>query len=169
MADEGRRNFIGWGFGGFAALGGIASLIPMKKAWDPIPSALSGGFTTVNLSTLADAKLSIVTWRGKPIFVMKKSDAMIKDDDRDIIVGGKRYMVAIGLCTHLGCIPTYREGKMDFKCPCHGGEFDANGKNTFGPPPSPLVIPPFEITDSNTIVLGKEGPEYKKLLAAAQA
>ncbi len=167
MEDKGRRNFIGWGFGGFAAIGAAAALIPMKKAWDPLPSALSSGFISVNLESLQEGKLNIIKWRGKPIFVMKKSAAMPKEDERDVVVGDTRYLVVIGLCTHLGCIPTYREGKMDFKCPCHGGEFDASGKQTFGPPPKPLVIPPFSLKGS-TIVLGEEGPEYKKL-AAAQA
>lgn len=162
MADLKRRNFIGWGFGSFAAVGGLAALIPMKKTWDPLPSALSSGFVTVNMETLTPGKLNIIKWRGKPIFVMKKTEEMPKAPERDVVINGSHYLVVIGLCTHLGCIPTYREGKMDFKCPCHGGEFNTNGVNTFGPPPKPLVIPPFKI-DGTTIVLGEEGPEYKKL------
>ncbi len=162
MADLKRRNFIGWGFGGLAAVGGLAALIPMKKTWDPLPSALSSGFITVNMEALTPGKLNIIKWRGKPIFVLRKTEEMPKEADRDIVINGTHYLVVIGLCTHLGCIPTYREGKMDFKCPCHGGEFDISGKNTFGPPPKPLPIPPFKI-EGSTIVLGEEGPEYKKL------
>jgi ubiquinol-cytochrome c reductase iron-sulfur subunit len=165
MADKGRRNFIAWGFGGFAAIGGLASLVPMKRAWDPLPSALSSGFVTVDMASLPEGKLNVIKWRGKPIFVMKKSAAMPVEVDREIVIGDSRYLVVIGLCTHLGCIPSFREGKRDFKCACHGGEFDASGKNTFGPPPSPLVIPPFEIKGTS-IVLGEEGPEYKKLRKA---
>ena len=52
-----------------------------------------------------------------------------------------------------------------FKCACHGGEFDASGVNTFGPPPIPMVIPPFKI-EGTKLVLGNEGPEYAKLKQA---
>ena len=165
MADKGRRNFIAWGFGGFAAAGGLISLVPMKKAWDPLPSALSSGFVTVDTAGLPEGKLNIIKWRGKPIFVLKKSPNMPAETDRDVMIGNDRFLVVIGLCTHLGCIPTYRENKVDFQCPCHGGRFDLSGKQTFGPPPKPLVIPPFEIKGTS-IVLGEEGPEYKKMLAA---
>lgn len=165
MVDKSRRNFIGWGFGGVAAIGAAAALVPMKRTWDPNPSALSSGFTSVNLESLPEGTPTKILWRGKPVFLLKKSDAMEKDATRDIVANGNHYMVAIGLCTHLGCIPTWREGTLDFKCPCHGGEFNASGKQTFGPPPKPLVIPPFS-QDGTTIVLGEEGPEYKKLLEA---
>jgi ubiquinol-cytochrome c reductase iron-sulfur subunit len=165
MADKGRRNFIAWGFGGFAAIGGVAALVPMKKAWDPLPSALSSGFTTVELSSLEAGKLNKIKWRGKPVFVMKKTADMPVDEVRDLKVGADSFLVVIGLCTHLGCIPTFDSGKFNFKCPCHGGEFDISGKQTFGPPPTPLVIPPFKVTGTS-IVLGEEGPEYQKMLTA---
>ncbi len=165
MADNSRRSFIGYAFGGFAAVGVAAALVPMKKAWDPVPSALSSGFTQVNLAVLEAGKLNILKWRGKPIFVLKKTPEMPSDEKRDVVVGDERFMVAIGLCTHLGCIPTYRESKLDFKCACHGGEFNASGVNTFGPPPRPLDIPPFS-QNGNIIVLGEEGPEYHKMVAA---
>ena len=165
MADSSRRSFMGYAFGGVAAVGGIAALVPMKQAWDPLPSALSSGFKEINLSNLEAGKLKIVKWRGKPIFLLKKTATMEKDENRDIVDGDSRYMVTIGLCTHLGCIPTFREGKEDFKCACHGGEFTASGVQKFGPPPRPLDIPPFKQSGS-TIVLGEEGPEYQKMLAA---
>ena len=72
----------------------------------------------------------------------------------------------IGLCTHLGCIPAYRNDVHDFKCACHGGEFSADGVHKFGPPPRPLDIPPFKL-DGVTLVLGEEGPEYKAMMAKA--
>ena len=165
MADSSRRSFIGYAFGGTAAVGAVAALVPMKQAWDPLPSALSSGFKEIDLSKLDEGKLKIEKWRGKPIFLLKKSSDMPKDDIRDISVDGVNYMVTIGLCTHLGCIPSYREGKQDFKCACHGGEFTTSGVQKFGPPPRPLDIPPYKITGS-MIVLGEEGPEYQKMLAA---
>jgi len=166
MKDESRRGFIGKAFGAVAAVGGVASLLAMKKTWDPLPSVMTAGFTTVDVSALEANKLQISVWRGKPIFILKYTDDMKPTDGRSVKVGDHYYSVMIGLCTHLGCIPGYEEGTKMFKCACHGGEYSADGKQTFGPPPRPLDIPPFKINGS-TLVLGEEGPEYKAMMAKA--
>ena len=163
--ETNRRDFIGYSFAAVAAVGGAASLVGMKQAWDPLPSVLAGGFTEIQLSSLKAGSPETFTWRGKPIFVLKKSADMEKAD-RDLVVGEDRFTVAIGLCTHLGCIPAWK--KDTWKCACHGGEFNASGKQTFGPPPRPLDLPPFEVKGT-TIVLGNEGPEYKDIAAAMMA
>ena len=108
--------------------------------------------------------LNVEKWRGKPIFILKKT-AQMEADDRDVIIGSDRYHVSIGLCTHLGCIPAYKKDDHKFLCACHGGEFDASGHNIKAPAPSPLEIPPFKI-DGTKLVLGEEGPEYKKMFDA---
>lgn len=161
-----RRCFIGFSFGAVAAVGGLFALGAMKKTWDPLPSVRAAGFTTVDLSPLKDGEFSQVEWRKKPIFIVKKSADMKPNDNRDIVMGDGRYMVVIGLCTHLGCIPSWSAANKHFKCACHGGEFDDSGLNTFGPPPRPLDIPPFRI-DGTKLVLGETGPEYEKLVAKA--
>lgn len=158
---------MGYVFGGVAGVGAVASLYAMKRSWDPLPSVKAAGFTTVDLSSCVANKLVVEKWRGKPIFVLRKTPEMVaaqtpEQTARDIVIGNDHYMVNIGLCTHLGCIPAYRDKKHDFLCACHGGEFDASGIDTKAPPPSPLVIPPFKI-NGNTLVLGEEGPEYKKM------
>ena len=164
---QSRRDFLGMAFGGFAAAGGVMALGAMKKTWDPLPSVKAAGFTTVDLSPLQEGKLNTIVWRGKPIFIMKKTAAMKKNENRDVLVGNADYTVMIGLCTHLGCIPSWEPKKMQYKCACHGGEYDLNGVNTFGPPPRPLDIPPFKI-DGTKLVLGEVGPEYKKLTEKAE-
>ncbi|HEO98806.1 MAG: Rieske 2Fe-2S domain-containing protein [Campylobacterales bacterium] len=161
MKEQGRRDFMGMALGGFTALGGLGALYAMKRSWDPLPSVKAAGFTTIDLSAAQENVLNIEKWRGKPIFVLKKS-ADMKADDRDVVVGSDRFHVTIGLCTHLGCIPAYLPGEKIFRCACHGGEFDASGHEIFGPPPSPLEIPPFKL-EGTTIVLGEEGPEFKKM------
>ena len=161
---KGRRDFMGMALGGFTALGGIGALYAMKRSWDPLPSVKAAGFTTVDLSGAQENVLNVEKWRGKPIFVLKKSKDM-KADDRDVVIGSDRFHVSIGLCTHLGCIPAYIGDEHKFKCACHGGEFDASGHQIFGPPPSPLEVPPFKV-DGTKIVLGEAGPEYKKMLDA---
>ena len=160
MSNEtNRRDFIGYSFAAVAAVGGAASLVGMKQAWDPLPSVLSGGFTTIDLTPIKPGKPETFSWRGKPIFVLKKTTDM-ENSQRDLVVGSDRYTVAIGLCTHLGCIPAWK--KTEWKCACHGGAFNASGKQTFGPPPRPLDLPQFSV-EGNTIVLGNEGPEFKKI------
>ncbi len=168
--ENSRRGFMGKAFGAVAGVGAVGALYAMKKTWDPLPSVKAAGFTTVDLSAVEPNKLVIEKWRGKPIFILKKTPEMVakqtkEETARDVIVDGEHYLVCIGLCTHLGCIPAYRSAKEDFKCACHGGEFDSSGINTKAPPPSPLVIPPFKI-QGKSVVLGEEGPEYKKMKEA---
>jgi len=164
MTDESRRGFIGKAFGAVAGVGAIASLVAMKKTWDPLPSVMAAGFTTVDVSKMEPNKLNIVVWRGKPVFVLKYTEDMKPTDGRNVKIDGHYFSVMIGLCTHLGCIPEYFGSEHMFKCACHGGEYTADGKQTFGPPPRPLDIPPFSI-DKDTLVLGKAGPAYKALVA----
>lgn len=161
---KGRRDFMGMALGACAAVGGVGVLYGAKRTWDPLPSVKAAGFTTIDLSTAKPNELVVEKWRGKPIFVLKKTPQM-KENPRDIIIGSDRFMVTIGLCTHLGCIPAYQKDNLLFFCACHGGKFDTSGINEPGlPPPSPLEIPPFKI-EGTKLVLGEEGPEYKKMLA----
>jgi len=161
--EKERRDFLGMALGGWAALGGIAALGAAKRTWDPLPSVKAAGFTTVDLTEMKPNQVAVEKWRGKPIFILKKTKDM-KTDPRDIVVGDDHYFVAIGLCTHLGCIPAYYPDQHKFICACHGGQFDTSGKVLKAPPPSPLVIPPFKV-DGTKLVLGEEGPEYKELKA----
>ncbi len=159
---------MGKAFGAVAGFGAVASLVAMKKTWDPLPSAMSAGFTEVDTTKLEANKLEVVVWRGKPVFLLKLPADVKEDEKRNVKIGDAWFSVMIGLCTHLGCIPAYREGTKDFKCACHGGEFTAGGVNKFGPPPRPLDIPPFKI-DGATLVLGEEGPESQQLRAQLDA
>ena len=161
--EKERRDFLGMALGGFTALGGIAVLGAAKRTWDPLPSVKAAGFTVVDLTEMQPNQLAVEKWRGKPIFILKKTKDM-KPNERDVVVGEDRYHVSIGLCTHLGCIPAYFPDDHKFICACHGGVFDASGEVLKAPPPSPLVIPPFKV-DGTKLVLGEEGPEYKELKA----
>ena len=165
MSNEtNRRDFLGMSFAAVAAVGGAASLVGMKQAWDPLPSVLAAGFTTIDLAkaALKPGQPQTFKWRGKPIFVLEKTADMEKFDG-DLVIGDKRYTVAIGLCTHLGCIPAWK--KDQWKCACHGGEFNANGQHTFGPPPKPLVVPPFSV-NGMVLTLGEDGEQSKAMMAA---
>jgi ubiquinol-cytochrome c reductase iron-sulfur subunit len=171
MANDtkGRRDFMGMALGGFTALGGLGALYAMKRTWDPLPSVKAAGFTTIDLSPAQENVLVTEKWRGKPIFILKQSKDMMakvspEAKKRLIEVGGAHYMVAVGLCTHLGCIPGYDPADQSFLCACHGGMYDSAAEVTKAPPPRGLDIPPFKI-DGTKLVLGETGPEYEKMLA----
>ncbi|MCK5295029.1 MAG: ubiquinol-cytochrome c reductase iron-sulfur subunit [Arcobacteraceae bacterium] len=165
--DINRRDAMGIAFGACAAVGGVFALGGMKAAWDPLPSVKAAGSTLVDVSSVEENVLYTESWRGKPVFILKKSKEMIakasKDGAaRDVIIGDNRFLVCIGLCTHLGCIPAYKKDKTMFACACHGAEFDASGINTRVPAPLPMLIPPFKV-DGTTLVLGEAGDAYNKM------
>lgn len=167
MENNSRRGFMGKAFGAVAAVGAVGSLVAMKKTWDPLPSVKAAGFTTLDMSIYEENKLVTEKWRGKPIFVLKKTAEMVAKQTevqkaRDIVIDGFHFMVCLGLCTHLGCIPGYNAQEENFLCACHGGMYDFTGDVTKAPPPRGLDIPPFKI-DGNMLVLGEAGPEYTKM------
>ena len=169
MENNSRRGFMGKAFGAVAAVGAIGSLVAMKKSWDPLPSVKAAGFTTLDMSIYEEGVMVTEKWRGKPIFVLKKTAEMMKNEEgnadaqaRNIKVGDSNFMIAIGLCTHLGCIPAFRKDKGDFKCACHGGEFTASGLVQLVPPPRGFDIPMFKI-DGNKLLLGEVGPEWQSM------
>lgn len=169
MQDTKRRDFLGMALGGVATVGAVASLYAMKRSWDPLPSVVSAGFTTFDLSALQEGVLQTVEWRGKPVYILKKMSGSQKVEGRDFEANGAVYTVGIQICTHLGCIPGFNSGNQEFVCACHGGRFDASGTNVAGtPPPKPMDIPPFKI-DGMKMVLGEEGQEYRDLLEAKKA
>ena len=163
--EQERRDFIGLALGGTALIGiGGGIGYAGYHSWKPLPSVKAAGFTTIDLATAKPNELVVEKWRGKPIFVLKKT-AEMEAHDRDIVIGTDRYHVSIGLCTHLGCIPAYKGEEKKFLCACHGGEFDLSGNVLKSPPPSALKIPPFKI-EGTKLVLGEIGPEYQKMLDA---
>ncbi len=164
MKNSSRRGFMGKAFGAVAGVGAVGALYAMKKTWDPLPSVKAAGFTTLDMSAYNENELVVEKWRGKPIFVLKKTAEMVakqtkEQTARDIKIGDNHFMVSIGLCTHLGCIPAYNPDEEGFLCACHGGQFDFSGDVKKSPPPRGLDIPPFKIVGQK-LVLGEVGPEY---------
>ena len=170
MSNEtNRRDFLGMSFAAVAAVGGAASLVGMKQAWDPLPSVLAAGFTTIDLAKadLKPGEPKTFKWRAKAIFILEMTKEEIDAANAEglpkeyhLNIKDKTYTLVIGICTHLGCIPAWKGDK--WKCACHGGEFNASGKQTFGPPPKPFVVPPFKV-DGMVLTLGETGPESKAM------
>lgn len=163
--DDSRRSFFGKALAGGAGVGTLVTLYAVKRTADPLPSVFAAGFTKVDVKDIKDGAYKQIVWRGKPVYIIKK---VAKDGNhaRDLVIGSARYSLGIQLCTHLGCIPNWSESKRSFHCPCHGGEFNASGVNTFGPPPTPMEIPPFSVKGT-TLTFGETGPEYQKIVKGA--
>ena len=167
MHNSSRRGFMGKAFGAVAGVGAVGSLVAMKRTWDPLPSVKAAGFTTLDMSIYKEGELVTEKWRGKPIFILKKTPEMVASQTesqkkRDVVVGDSHFMLAIGLCTHLGCIPGYNAAEKSFLCACHGGMFNWAGEVTKVPPPRAFDIPPFKI-EGNKIILGEAGPEFQAM------
>ncbi len=108
----------------------------------------------------------VVKWRGKPLFVRHRSKAEI-DAARSVDVGTLRHaqhddarvqipqwLVVLGVCTHLGCVPIANEGEYGgYFCPCHGSHYDTSGRIRKGPAPLNLEVPPYQFLEGNTKVL----------------
>ncbi len=168
-----------------AGVGALFALTPFWSSWKPSAKVTrDSGPVHVDLNHLAPGQQMTVTWRGKPIWIVRRTPEMIAQlgDEhqlRDPLSFQSHqpsaaqnhlrsihpeYVVLVGLCTHLGCIPKltagtsvmHREGSASFYCPCHGSRFDLAGRVYKNSPASTnLDVPPYHFTASNTLVIGE--------------
>ena len=144
-----------------------ATIWPLIDQMNPVSSAKALATTEVDVSSVELGKTITVLWRGKPIFIRRRTKEEIeeasavdlkdlkdpeKDEDR---VKDPEWLVMIGVCTHLGCIPLGEKGEYNgWFCPCHGSHYDTSGRVRKGPAPNNLEIPKYEFVDNNTIKIG---------------
>ncbi|CDU19692.1 ubiquinol-cytochrome c reductase, iron-sulfur subunit [Plasmodium yoelii 17X] len=126
------------------------------------------GTTELDMRTVGEGEQVVIKWRGKPIFVKHRTPEDIqraREDDklvetmRDPQLDSDRtirpeWLVNIGVCTHLGCIPAPGGNYNGYFCPCHGSHYDNSGRIRQGPAPANLEVPPYEFVDENTIKIG---------------
>ena len=121
----------------------------------------------VKLNEIPPGKNAVIKWRGKPLFVKHRTQAEIdsvaqvnlselRDPEADAVrVKKPEWLVLIGVCTHLGCVPIANKGEFNgYYCPCHGSHYDNSGRVRKGPAPKNLEIPEYEFMDDDTIVVG---------------
>ena len=173
------------------AAGTAAFAAPLLISWMPSERAKAAGAPVeVNISKIEPGQLLRVIWRGKPVWVIKRTeqmiadlasnDALLVDPESAVATQQPEYatnagraikpemLVLIGICTHLGCSPTYRpevapadlgaDWKGGFYCPCHGSRFDLAGrvfKNV--PAPTNLIVPPHFYKTDDMILVGEDG------------
>ncbi len=186
--DVNRRDFLVVAGNAFAAVGGAAALWPFIAQMNPDASTQALASTEVDLAPVKEGQAITVMWRGKPVFIRNRTKAEIDaakavdvatltdhsarnlampevtpaDDANRVKAGHENWLVLIGVCTHLGCIPkgqTAAEASMrgDFNgwfCPCHGSHYDSSGRIRKGPAPRNLDVPPYEFVSDTKIIIG---------------
>ncbi|GJM01697.1 MAG: ubiquinol-cytochrome c reductase iron-sulfur subunit [Rhodomicrobium sp.] len=170
--DVGRRDFLMVAAGSFAAVGGAAALWPLIDQMNPDASAKALASVEVDLAPIKDGQAITIMWRGKPVFIRKRTAQEIAaaeevdvndlpDPQSDSArVEKPEWLVLIGICTHLGCIPRGQAaGDLhgDFGgwfCPCHGSHYDTSGRIRKGPAPRNLEVPPYAFVTDSKIKIG---------------
>jgi len=121
----------------------------------------------VKLGAIPEGKNVIVKWQGKPVFIRHRTSEEIEEanqvdmkalrdpqTDADRVIKPE-WLVMLGICTHLGCVPIGEAGDFGgWFCPCHGSHYDISGRIRKGPAPLNLEIPQYDFTDSETLLIG---------------
>ena len=180
--DEGtRRDFLFYATGGAAAVGTGAAVWPLINQMNPSADVKALASIRVDVSEVEPGTQLTVKWLGKPVFIRRRTQAEIEeakdvnldelldnmarndnipeasadDTNRSLDESGE-WLVMMGVCTHLGCVPL-GDGAGEFNgwfCPCHGSHYDTSGRIRKGPAPENLAVPPAVFVDDTTIKLG---------------
>ena len=162
-----RRDFIFTASYAVGAIGIGATIWPLIDQMNPDSSVKALASTEVDISQIEPGKSITVLWRGKPVFIKRRTQEEIaeaqsvslddlphpeKDQDR---VKNPEWLVMLGICTHLGCVPLSDKGEYNgWFCPCHGSHYDTSGRIRKGPAPTNMEIPKYAFVDDNTIKIG---------------
>lgn len=185
--SQGRRRFL---IGATSVVGGVGvvgAAVPFLGSWNPSAKAEAAGApVTVNVSRIEPGQQITVEWRGQPVWIIRRTEEMqanieqlndrVKDPNSEApqqpayIDGALRSLkpeiaVFVGLCTHLGCVPSFRpelapadlgdEWLGGLFCPCHGSRYDMAGRvYAAQPAPTNLVVPPYRFDDDATLTIG---------------
>lgn len=187
--NDGRRRFLVAATSAVGVAGAVAIAVPFLGSWNPSASAKAAGAPVkADISKIEPGAMIVVEWRGKPVYVVRRTedqlelldtvDEFLRDPNSEVLSQQPEYvtskgrslrpdlLVIEGLCTHLGCAPTFRPevGAADlggdkwvggFFCPCHGSRFDLAGRVFSGvPAPTNLVVPPHSFEGDNILVVG---------------
>ena len=162
-----RRDFLFTASYTLGAVGIGAVLWPMIDQMNPDKAQQALATTEVDISNIEPGNSITVLWRGKPVFIKRRTEEEIaearnvnikdlphpeKDEDR---AKNPEWLVMLGICTHLGCVPLGDKGEYNgWFCPCHGSHYDTSGRIRKGPAPTNMEIPKYEFVNSNTIKIG---------------
>jgi ubiquinol-cytochrome c reductase iron-sulfur subunit len=169
IKNESRRKIIKNATYITAGVGAACAFLPLVDSMNPSKDVAALASVEVDISNIKVGEEKKVMWRGKPIFVKRRTAQEIeaakevdlselkdpqKDADR-VKPGKEEWLITIGICTHLGCVPIGGQG--DYKgwfCPCHGSQYDTSARIRKGPAPRNLEIPPYEFINEKIIKIG---------------
>jgi ubiquinol-cytochrome c reductase iron-sulfur subunit len=185
--NEPRRRFLIGATSFVAGAGVVGAAIPFVQSWNPSAKAKAAGAPVkVNIGKLEPGAMVTVEWQGKPVWVLRRTAsnienlrqsphrALLRDPDSEINQQSdyaknefrsikEKIFVAVGICTHLGCVPNYEPKGMEgvdhalFFCPCHGSKFDLAGRVFKSvPAPTNLIIPPHQYLDNDVLEIGTD-------------
>lgn len=171
---ETRRDFLYLTAAAFGAVGAGSVAWPFIDQMNPAADTLALASTEVDLSPIEEGQSITVMWRGKPVFVRHRTQKEIEEaravdltvlrdaekDEERVKEGQEKWLVMVGICTHLGCVPSGQKDtdvKGDYNgwfCPCHGSHYDSSGRIRKGPAPTNMAVPEYEFTSETTIRIG---------------
>ena len=191
--DLRRRRFLTGAATVVGGAGVAAAVVPFLSSFQPSAKTQAAGAPVeVDVAKLAPGQMITVEWRGKPVYVLRRTEANlaslkaldgklrdpasdVKDQQPDYAKNEFRsrkpeIFVAVGICTHLGCAPTFRpevapadlgpEWQGGFFCPCHGSRFDLAGRVYKSvPAPTNLEVPPYSFVSDTTLLIGSDGED----------
>ena len=164
-----RRDFLFVAAGGFGAVALGGAVWPLVDQMNPSADVLALSSIEVDLSPIAVGQAIKVKWRGKPVYIRRRTAAEIAEaravpiadlpdaqtDEERVKEGHDEWLILVGVCTHLGCIPLDYQGDYDgWYCPCHGSHYDTSGRIRKGPAPKNLEIPEYTFLNDSRIKIG---------------
>lgn len=167
--NNNRRKFITSTAYTTAGIGLACAFLPFVDSMNPSSDVQALASIEVDISNIKEGEEKKIMWRGKPIFIKHRTAEEIssaqnvslselkdpEEDSKRIKLGKEKWLITIGICTHLGCVPIGGQG--DYKgwfCPCHGSQYDTSGRIRKGPAPKNLEVPPYEFISENLIKIG---------------
>ena len=165
--DSSKRDFIHVTAGVTVATALGAAVWPLIDQMNPSADVLALASIEVDLEPLEPGQSISVLWRGKPLFIRRRTVEEIKsaqdvdftllkdpESDSERVIN-ENFLVMVGVCTHLGCVPLGQQGEYGgWFCPCHGSHYDTSGRIRKGPAPINMEIPEYVFLNENTIKIG---------------
>lgn len=162
-----RRDFLYISTAAVGAVGAGFAVWPLISQMNPDATTLAAASLEVDIGSIAPGQVVTVKWRGKPVFIGHRtaeeiaaaravSLSELPDPEADEArVKKPEWLIVIGICTHLGCVPLVHQGpyKGSF-CPCHGSAYDTSGRIRQGPAPKNLAVPPYKFASDTKVVIG---------------
>ena len=167
-----RRDFLLYATSAVGVAGTCIALWPFVQSMNPAADTLALSTTDVDISAIAPGQSVTVVWRGRPVFVRRRTPeeiaaaeavdvAELRDPQKDSErVTKPEWLILVGVCTHLGCVPLGQkpaDPRGDFGgwfCPCHGSHYDTSGRIRKGPAPRNLAVPPYQFTSDTIVRIG---------------